>query len=201
MSPRPDVSEERKAQILEAAINVFARLGIHNARMDDIVAESGLSKGALYWYFKSKDEIIISILGGLFEREFEDLQPMLESDEPVSERLVQFITYTLSDIQQMLKIIPLAYEFYALAFRNQAVGEAIKGYFRRYLQILKPIIQEGIDSGEFKPAEAQDIALTLGAVIEGTILLWVYDSETVDLDHQGKTSIQLLLKGIQTKDS
>lgn len=201
MSPRPDVSEERKAQILEAAINVFARLGIHNARMDDIVAESGLSKGALYWYFKSKDEIIISILGGLFEREFEDLQLMLESDEPVSERLVQFITYTLSDIQQMLKIIPLAYEFYALAFRNQAVGEAIKGYFRRYLQILTPIIQEGIDSGEFKPAEAQDIALTLGAVIEGTILLWVYDSETVDLDHQGKTSIQLLLKGIQTKDS
>jgi len=56
MSPRPDVSEERKNQILDAAGKVFARLGFQKTRMDDIVEESGLSKGTLYWYFKSKDE-------------------------------------------------------------------------------------------------------------------------------------------------
>ena len=53
MAPRPDVSEERRNQILEAATTVFARLGFHRARMDDIVQEARLSKGALYWYFKS----------------------------------------------------------------------------------------------------------------------------------------------------
>ncbi|HET7081061.1 MAG TPA: helix-turn-helix domain-containing protein, partial [Chloroflexia bacterium] len=57
MSPRPDVSEERKNQILDAAAAVFSRLGFHEARMDDIVRESGLSKGTLYWYFTSKDAI------------------------------------------------------------------------------------------------------------------------------------------------
>ncbi|MFN2235991.1 MAG: TetR/AcrR family transcriptional regulator, partial [Anaerolineales bacterium] len=55
MSPRPDVSEQRKDQILDAAATVFAKKGVHESRMDDIVEKSGLSKGSLYWYFKSKD--------------------------------------------------------------------------------------------------------------------------------------------------
>ena len=62
MSPRPDVSEARKEQILAAALAVFSRLGLAQARMDDIVAEAGLSKGAIYWYFTGKDEIIAAIL-------------------------------------------------------------------------------------------------------------------------------------------
>ena len=67
MSPRPDVSEERKDQILDAASEVFAEKGLHESRMDDIVAKSGLSKGALYWYFKSKDDILISIFDRMFK--------------------------------------------------------------------------------------------------------------------------------------
>ena len=62
LSPRPDVSDERKNQILQAATNVFSRLGFHKARMDDIVEESGLSKGTLYWYFKSKDDIVSALI-------------------------------------------------------------------------------------------------------------------------------------------
>ena len=54
MTPRPDVSAERTAQIVEAAIAVFSRLGFHKARMDDIAREAGVSKGTLYWYFESR---------------------------------------------------------------------------------------------------------------------------------------------------
>ena len=66
MAARRDVSAERKNQILDAAMVVFARSGFHEARMDDIVQESGLSKGTLYWYFKSKEEIITAISERLF---------------------------------------------------------------------------------------------------------------------------------------
>ncbi len=62
MSPRPDVSEERRTQILEAAMAVFARQGFDKARMDDIAQQARLSKGALYLYYKSKDAIISAIL-------------------------------------------------------------------------------------------------------------------------------------------
>jgi AcrR family transcriptional regulator len=56
MSARPDVSAERKKQILETAMLVFSRKGLHQAHMDDIVKQSGLSIGTIYWYFSSKDE-------------------------------------------------------------------------------------------------------------------------------------------------
>jgi AcrR family transcriptional regulator len=66
MSPRPDVSEERKNQILEAAIAVFARLGFDQSRMEDIAGQAGLSKGALYLYYKSKDAIVAALLTYFF---------------------------------------------------------------------------------------------------------------------------------------
>jgi AcrR family transcriptional regulator len=80
MSPRPDVSEERKTQILAAATKVFTERGFADARMDDIVTEAGLSKGALYWYFDSKDAIIISILDQIFDYETGHVRELLERD-------------------------------------------------------------------------------------------------------------------------
>jgi AcrR family transcriptional regulator len=74
MSPRPDKSPERKQQILEAAIAVFARLGFRAARMEDVAEQARLSKGALYLYYKSKDAIIAALLQHLFTQEFKQLQ-------------------------------------------------------------------------------------------------------------------------------
>ncbi|MGN6675555.1 MAG: TetR/AcrR family transcriptional regulator, partial [Thermomicrobiales bacterium] len=74
MSPRPDVSAERRDQILDAASKVFARFGLQHARMDDIADASNLSKGALYLYFKSKDDLIAAILRRLYEHELRALR-------------------------------------------------------------------------------------------------------------------------------
>lgn len=62
MSPRPNVSAERRAQIIRAALACFMRKGYNNTTMNDIVAESGLSKGAIYWYFESKDDLLRSAI-------------------------------------------------------------------------------------------------------------------------------------------
>lgn len=62
MSPRPDVSTERKDQILDAALFSFSKVGFHKARLLDIGGSSGLSKGSLYWYFESKNDLILKLL-------------------------------------------------------------------------------------------------------------------------------------------
>lgn len=198
MSPRPDVSEERRNQILDSATRVFARLGFHDARMDDIVAESGLSKGALYWYFNSKDDLIIAILDRLFEREMSDLRDMQINPGPASERLRQFTEHTLTDLEQWLGLLPVAYEFLGLIFRRAIVKQAFRHYLRSFLQLLIPIIQEGIDNGEFRPANAEEVAITTVAIFEGTILLWVYDPESIDVSRHIRQGIELLLMGLQT---
>jgi AcrR family transcriptional regulator len=81
ISPRLDVSEEHRNQILEAAMALFARQGFEEPHMDDIAQEVGLSI-----YFKSKDAIISAILQFFFSRAMKKLQGFLESQEPQSVR-------------------------------------------------------------------------------------------------------------------
>jgi len=196
MSPKPDVSEERTAQITEAATKVFAEQGFDKARMDDIATEANLSKGTLYLYFKSKDAIIKHLLERLFEREFADLKLLVDAPYPAPEKLNLFAEKMIGDIHNWSRLIPIMYEFLGRLFRQSVVQEAFKKYMGTYLEMVTPIIQEGIDEGEFRPGNAEEIAITFGAIFEGTILLWVYDSEKVNLERHLRSGTKLLLKGI-----
>ncbi|HZD56394.1 MAG TPA: TetR/AcrR family transcriptional regulator [Anaerolineales bacterium] len=196
MSPRSDVSEERKNQILDAATEVFVHKGFDKARMDDIVDETGLSKGTLYWYFKSKSDIIIAILDRIFQTEFDQLEAQENFDTSATQAFWQFAEMAIKDYTKMIHLMPVAYEFLALAFRNKYVQKALKQYFDRYMHILVPIIQRGIDSGEFRPVDAREAAIAAGAIFEGTILLWVYDKSLVDPGQHIRSGIKLLLEGI-----
>jgi AcrR family transcriptional regulator len=196
MSPRPDVSKERKNQILNAAETVFTHKGIDQARMDDIVQETGLSKGTLYWYFKSKDDIIIAILDRIFQREFKQLDALTAAGGSAAENLRQFMEVSIKDLTAIIHLMPVAYEFLSLAFRNTTVQKVIKRYFRRYMDILVPIIQRGIDSGEFRAVDAGEVAVAAGAIFEGTLLLWVYDKSIVQPERHIRSGIDLLLEGI-----
>jgi len=197
MSPRPDVSEERKDQILDAATDVFTEKGLSNARMDDIVKESGLSKGTLYWYFKSKDEIILSIFDRMFNREFQALEKMVNAGGTASESLLCYTDYAIEDIRGFLRLRPLVYEFLSWAFRRKVVRDAFKLYMNKYMDSVIPIIQQGIDSGEFRSVDPHSAAITLGAIFEGTILLWVYDSSLVDTEKNIREGVILFLEGLK----
>lgn len=197
MSPRPDVSEERKDQILDAASEVFADKGVHETRMDDIVKESGLSKGTLYWYFKSKDEIVLSIFERMFSREFQELENLVDTDGSATERMLYFAERASEDIRRMLRLIPLAYEFMAWAFRRKFIQDAFKLYVNKFMDILIPLLQQGIDSGEFRNINPRAAAITVGAIIEGTILIWVYDQSLVDPEQHIREGIILLLEGLK----
>lgn len=198
MSPRPDVSEERRSQIIESAIQVFTREGFAKTRMDDVAAEAGLSKGLLYWYFKSKEEIIIAIADLLFGAELHKLQNVMPDGQSARACLEHFLEIYIVDLQAMLKVTPIIYEFYALAFRNQAVRRAMQGYLHRFVAILEPVMQRGMDDGEFTPGDARQITITIGATLEGTLLLWAYDPELVQAEEQLRAGMALLLKGLET---
>lgn len=200
MSPKPDVSQKRTAQILEAARKVFAKKGFYKARMDDIAQETQVSKGTLYLYFKSKDAIITALLDRLFGDEMRDLSALQHAEGSARERLLRFMDLMLVDMENWLNIVPVVYEFLGLIFRNKTVQKAFRQYLRNYISLAVPLIEEGIANGEFRPLDATEVALVLGALFEGTIMLWVYDPQTVDVSRQIRQSMDLLLEGIERKD-
>ena len=197
MSPRPNVTDERTSQIITAAEDVFSKKGFSEARMDDIAEETGLSKGTLYLYFKSKNDIIIAILDRIFQREFKVIEQINIAETNATDSIWLFVDTVVKDIKYFLRAMPIAYEFLALAFRNKTVQKALKVYVNRYMDILTPIIQHGIDTGEFRNVNTQEVAIAMGAILEGTILLWVYDKTLVNPEVHIRSGVKLLLEGIQ----
>jgi AcrR family transcriptional regulator len=200
MSPRPDVSEARKNQILDAASAVFARLGFHEARMDDIVAESKLSKGALYWYFKSKDAIIGGLLGRLFNHELDGLRALETADGPVSTRLRAYTRQMAARLEQLQFLSAIAFDFYALAGRQPVVRRTLQGYFQTYEEVLARLLRQGITQGEFRPVDPDVAARTLIALYEGTALLWFVDPQRTRWGDQATEALELWLAGIRPDD-
>jgi AcrR family transcriptional regulator len=197
--PKNDVSEERKSQILNAAMETFSELGFHKARMSDIAETSGLSKGSLYWYFDSKDSIILNLLEKIFEPELKDLRALLTDNRSAEVRLEIYVDRVSIDMVTMVKWIPLIHDFIALAFRKEQVRKAISRYYQRHLEILLSLIQQGMDAGEFQAENAMEASIAIGSIMEGTVLLWIYDPAQIDIKYHLKTNINLLLQGLRTK--
>ncbi|MGH2496855.1 MAG: TetR/AcrR family transcriptional regulator [Ktedonobacteraceae bacterium] len=200
MSPRPDVSEERKNQILAAASAVFARSGFHEARMDDIAEEVGLSKGALYLYYKSKDAIIVALLKFFFNQEVSQLRALLQKEQQksVREQLMTMNRMFVEGMKWMSNLMPVAFEFYAIMARRKEVRLFLKDYFKEYRELLASLIQRGIEQGEFQQtADAEMLAIAITALYEGLALLWMVDSQATQWEKVGEQSLTMLLDGIK----
>jgi hypothetical protein len=137
----------------------------------------------------------------MFQREFKQLENLNQPGVSATEALSKITDLLTKEILSLLRLIPIVYQFLALAFRNKYVQKALKKYINRYLDILIPIIQSGIDSGEFRPVNAREVAIAMGAMIEGTLLLWVYDKSIVEPEYHIRSGMQLLLEGVQAPPS
>ncbi|MCP9954581.1 TetR/AcrR family transcriptional regulator [Actinomadura madurae] len=149
----PRVSEEhlerRRRQILEAARACFVRKGIHETSMQDIFAEAGLSAGAVYRYFKSKNEIIeanVATVVGELHAFFDELgrsEPLLPVDQ-VMERLAGKVV-DLSGEDGPLRLAPQAW---ALALHDPEiatyVAENVAGLRRTWTAYIRRMVEAGL---------------------------------------------------------
>ena len=194
--PKPDVSAERIPLILNSAIKVFSKKGFEAARMEDIAKTAKLSVGGVYWYYKSKEEIIIAIMEQLIDKDVKDLRALLEAEGTVRARLETYISLSIVEAQEY---IPITYELYSLAHRNAKVKNHIRAYLQTYRSVLEQFIQQGMDRKEFKSVNARETALTLAALYEGTLELTMLDPERVDAKQTLLSSIRLLVNGLENK--
>jgi len=201
VSPKPDVSVERKNQILNAAQDVFTQKGIANARMEDIAVRTGVSKATLYLYFKSKEVLTAAILDRIFQREFDQIEDLQSAPSSALEAIWKFTDIATQDVKAALGIMPLAYEFIAMAFRNPFVQDTLRRYFDGYMDLLLPIVQRGIRTGEFRQVDAGEVVIAAGAIFEGTILGWVYDRSRVDPVKHIHSGMKLLFEGVLNRSA
>jgi len=149
----PRVSEEhlerRRAQILDAARTCFVRKGFHETSMQDIFAESGMSAGAVYRYFKSKTEIIQALasdaIGGLAVYVAEVLaeDPVPPLDDAVG-RLTARITDMSDGLGSTMRLAPQAW---ALALYNEEFGAYVRERMSGFRELWIVYVERLRDAG------------------------------------------------------
>lgn len=197
--PSDELSEERQKQILEAAISQFARHGLHATRMEDIARESGLSKGALYLYYQSKDAIIAALLRTLFAWELRGTRVIATMEGSVTDRLLAITQMLADELDRMAVAMPIFLEFYAVALRQASVREHLAKMYEEYRGPLATLIQEGIDRGEFRAVDPDGVALTWVALLEGLTLLWALNPRGVAWRERAESAVHLLLDGLRVR--
>lgn len=189
---------ESKAQILSAAMIVFAEKGFAKASMNDVVRASGLSKGGVYWHFKSKEALVTAIFDQFFIEQLTLLDAVMAGEGTAVIKLNQLATLTGEGVEALAAQFPSPLEFYALAAREESLKEHLQGHFQNYQTKIKGLVAQGIANGEFKNQNSTDVANTIMALFEGLLLLWAVAPESIDLSVQVQTAVQLLLQGLQT---
>lgn len=194
--PRPDVRDERRQQILDAAARVFAQKGLDAARMEDIARDAGLSIGGLYWYYKGKQEVMADLLAQLIDPDLAGLRALLDAPGSLRRRLSEYIQTWAGPAQAYQ---PVVYEFYSLAARDAQARAHLQVYLHSYRAILADLIRQAVASGELAEVDPETAALLLAAVYEGLFELRMIDPEHMDVAGQVEGVLDLVWMGLERK--
>jgi AcrR family transcriptional regulator len=189
---------ESKNHILATALAVFAEKGFAKASMNDIVRASGLSKGGVYWHFKSKDDLITAIFDHFFVEQLALLDEMLAGEGTAVAKLTQLASIAGQSVAAMASQFPTPLEFYALAAREAGLQTLLQTHFQNYEAEIASLVEQGIANGELRSVDSQAAAKTIIALFEGLLLIWAISPELIDLGTQVETAVQFLLQGLQT---
>jgi len=156
-----------RARLIEAALNVFAFGGYEHATVDDIARAAGLSKGAFYFNFNSKDEILIELVRQWSDERMSLLNAAFAFEEESGSRL-RAMAAALISYSGGTNWPPLILEFWSQALRAGEVSQRISQAYRDWRRLLETAAAEAGESVAVPPGQLADAILAIhdGAVTE-----------------------------------
>lgn len=193
-------SAARRRQIFQATATVFARQGYHGARMDDIVKESGLSKGALYWYFKNKEELATGLVHQMLSAEKQGMDELMAAPRPAAERLEELVRGFARELTKDPEKAPLALELLSLAQNIPDIRACYSVHHEQYTECMRALLLEVCEAGpgvhDEAARRADAAALALASAVDGLALRWTLARTAFDLEEKLWEVVQVIVRGL-----
>jgi len=193
------LQDRRKEQIMSAALSVVVTKGYDQSRMDDIVEKSQLSKGAIYWYYKSKEEVYLSLVDYWFTQYSSGVVEMLQKQELASDKLKALFDFFIEQFKKNPSAFKLLVEFWRLAGLNPGFNAKLQQVYSDFLDYIIEIIKLGISNREFKNVEPRITALSILINIEGINWFTLFDKSGVEAQEYINTISDFILNGLRKK--
>jgi AcrR family transcriptional regulator len=201
MARAPTPTVDKRRQILDAAIRVFARQGFHSTRVSDIADEAGVAYGLVYHYFKSKDEV----LNELFSERWSLLMAAIEeadregaSPRQKLEAVAGFIVGSYRHDPELMKVIIVEVTRAANSFGRTHLAE-----IRRAYDSIAKIVADGQAAGVFRcDIDPTFASMSFYGAIEQLLTGWIFDvipASDADFDEAKTLVVATICDGLEPR--
>jgi AcrR family transcriptional regulator len=154
-----------KSKILKVALDLFSSKGYTETKMADVARRAGISVGAIYLRYKSKEDLCLELIKDQ-TKDFVELTKNLPKKDPLK-ALKAYIALNLEYAFQKRQLLSIFIREHKLPFVQPLKRE----FFKTQHKIIRDILTTGIKRGIFKPMDSRDTASVIFACIRGVILL------------------------------
>ena len=198
-SKRELLREERRGQILDAALTVFTQKGFHAANVSDVAALAGVSQGTIYWYFDSKEDLFRAATLSVFVNFGKEAQAHLEDCESATEKLRVLGQVMEGFITGLEGLLVMFLGYWASVPRREEAGQFWVDILVEYNELIVEIVEQGIRDGEFKPVDAEALVWALMGAYDG---LAAYTMLVPDMDvaRVSQVLVETLLHGLKRRN-
>lgn len=190
---------DKPQQIIEAAIRVFARSGYYNSRVSDIAREAGIASGTIYLYFRTKEEILVTLFREKMAAFVAHLRQEIAGEADPVARLRRLVTLHFSVLEQspaLAEVVQVELRQGQKFFRGASAHE-VSAYF----ELIGSILEEGVATGRFRPDLPVKVATkVLFGAMDQVATSWVLGKRGYRLVDAADAVATIFLKGV-TRDA
>jgi AcrR family transcriptional regulator len=196
----PAHEQQRRAQILAAATTCFARQGYHATSMDDVVRECGLSVGAIYSYFPSKEDLFLALSDERAAQTLAHLQAIFAGSGRSVDKVSQAVDYFFAQLSdESLVLARVNVEFMTQAAKSERLKERQRRRCDDVRHFLRDLVADAQDRGEVRAdVDVEAAAELIMALNDGVLLLSVAGLRSVGLDALKPAYLSLLNAGFSS---
>jgi AcrR family transcriptional regulator len=190
-------SEETRAKILDSAVKLFSTRGFAAASVDDICGEAGISKGAFYHHFESKQALFLALLDGWLQAI--DSAIDASKDKTAPETFMQMTEAFPYLFETAGEGLPMFIEFWLQASRDKTLWEASIAPYRRYHKYFTSLIKKGVTEGSFVEVDPELASRMIVATAMGLLLQSLLDPKGAKWEKVARDSTDLLINSLLNK--
>jgi AcrR family transcriptional regulator len=187
-------SEETRARILEAAVKQFSVHGYNQASVDNICEQAGVSKGAFYHHFQTKQDVFLALLDGWLQTFDQAIEA--SKDRPVPETFQMMTEYFPYIFESASDNLPMFLEFLLQASREEKVWQASIAPYRRYHKHFASLIKKGIAEGSFVEVDPNLAARLIISAAMGLLLQSLLDPQGAKWEKVARETVDLMMKSL-----
>jgi AcrR family transcriptional regulator len=194
---RAEEQARTRTRLLEAAAEVISQRGLDRATLDEMAAFAGLTKGAIYSNFASKDDVVVALIETRLESHFEGLETAIDGSGELAAQTTQAALAWLAALDASEESFLLSIEFALYLARNPDLRDHFAEHYQKLRHKYAQIVQMygASEEGEL-PLSAEHMSIIYMAVIEGLSLAKMRQPDAVP-DHLFAKALELIGAGSQ----